>query len=52
MKGHTNGEERKVALVLGANGQDGSYMCELLLDKGYKVHGTIRRCFSNNNGAY
>ena len=35
--------ERRVALVTGANGQDASYMCELLLSKGYEVHGTIRR---------
>lgn len=31
------------ALVLGCNGQDGSYMMELLLDQGYEVHGMIRR---------
>ncbi|KAJ3018147.1 UNVERIFIED_CONTAM: hypothetical protein HDU68_011298 [Siphonaria sp. JEL0065] len=33
----------KTALIIGANGMDGSYMCELLLDKGYTVHRTIRR---------
>jgi GDPmannose 4,6-dehydratase len=33
----------KSALVIGANGQDASYMAELLLEKNYKVHGTIRR---------
>jgi GDPmannose 4,6-dehydratase len=33
----------KIALVIGANGQDASYMLEFLVDKGYKVHGTIRR---------
>lgn len=33
----------KTALIIGANGQDASYLAELLLDKGYKVHGTIRR---------
>lgn len=33
----------KIALVFGANGQDGSYMMEILLEKGYQVHGTIRR---------
>lgn len=37
-------ENKKVALVLGAQGQDGSGLCELLLEKGYDVHGTIRRC--------
>ena len=31
------------ALVFGASGQDGSYLCELLLAKGYEVHGVIRR---------
>jgi GDPmannose 4,6-dehydratase len=33
----------KVALISGITGQDGSYLCELLLDKGYKVHGVVRR---------
>lgn len=33
----------KTALILGINGQDGSYLAELLLDKGYRVWGTIRR---------
>jgi len=31
------------ALIVGINGQDGSYLAELLLDKGYEVHGTVRR---------
>ena len=35
--------ERKVALLTGITGQDGSYLAEFLLDKGYEVHGTIRR---------
>ena len=34
---------RKVALITGITGQDGSYLAEFLLDKGYDVHGTIRR---------
>jgi GDPmannose 4,6-dehydratase len=34
----------KVALITGINGQDGSYLAELLLEKGYEVHGIIRRC--------
>ena len=34
---------RKVALITGITGQDGSYLAELLLEKGYDVHGTIRR---------
>lgn len=33
----------KTALITGINGQDGSYLAELLLSKGYKVHGLIRR---------
>ncbi len=34
---------RKVALITGVTGQDGSYLSEFLLDKGYDVHGIIRR---------
>ena len=33
----------KKALITGITGQDGSYLAELLLDKGYEVHGVIRR---------
>ena len=33
----------KVALITGITGQDGSYLAELLLEKGYKVHGIVRR---------
>jgi GDPmannose 4,6-dehydratase len=40
--------KRKVALVTGVTGQDGSYLAELLLDKGYEVHGIIRRASSFN----
>lgn len=39
---------QKKALVCGATGQDGSYMMELLLEKGYKVYGTIRRSSAPN----
>lgn len=35
--------ENKVALITGITGQDGSYLAEFLLEKGYEVHGTIRR---------
>lgn len=35
--------EKKVALITGITGQDGSYLSEFLLEKGYEVHGTIRR---------
>ena len=34
---------RKIALITGVNGQDGSYLAELLIDKDYEVHGVIRR---------
>ena len=33
----------KIALITGINGQDGSYLAEFLLDKGYEVHGTLKR---------
>ena len=33
----------KIALISGINGQDGSYLAELLLEKKYKVHGIVRR---------
>ena len=33
----------KVALITGILGQDGSYLAELLLSKGYKVHGVVRQ---------
>ena len=35
--------ERKVALITGITGQDGSYLAEFLLRKGYEVHGIKRR---------
>ena len=40
----------KTALILGITGQDGSYLAELLLSKGYAVHGMIRRSSSFNTG--
>src|SRR5437016_1383772 len=39
---------RKKALITGITGQDGSYLAELLLAKGYQVHGVIRRSSSFN----
>jgi len=42
--------EGRVALVTGITGQDGSYLTELLLTKGYYVHGIIRRSSSFNTG--
>lgn len=38
----------KIALITGINGQDGSYLAEFLLEKGYEVHGIIRRSSSFN----
>src|SRR5438876_4589399 len=35
--------DRRAALITGITGQDGSYLAELLLDKGYEVHGMVRR---------
>merc|ERR1711988_277049 len=51
-RSETNGaeENRKVALITGITGQDGSYLAEFLLDKGYTVHGIIRRSSSFNTG--
>jgi GDPmannose 4,6-dehydratase len=40
----------KKALVTGITGQDGSYLAELLLEKGYEVHGVIRRASTFNTG--
>lgn len=41
---------RKVALITGITGQDGSYLAEFLIDKGYDVHGLLRRSSSFNTG--
>src|SRR3979411_1116062 len=40
----------KVALITGITGQDGSYLAELLLEKGYFVHGVVRRSSTMNRG--
>merc|ERR1712038_2100964 len=40
----------KVALITGITGQDGSYLADFLIDKGYEVHGIIRRSSSFNTG--
>ena len=41
---------KKKALIFGITGQDGSYLAEFLLDKGYFVHGVKRRSSSFNTG--
>ena len=41
---------KKVALITGITGQDGSFLAEFLLGKGYEVHGTLRRSSSFNTG--
>ena len=40
--------KKKIALIFGVTGQDGSYLAELLLKKKYIVHGVIRRSSSIN----
>lgn len=40
----------KKALITGITGQDGSYLAEFLLSKGYEVHGIMRRSSSFNTG--
>ena len=47
MTGTTGG---RVALITGVTGQDGAYLAELLLQKGYKVHGVKRRTSLFNTG--
>ncbi len=41
---------QRIALITGITGQDGSFLAEFLLEKGYEVHGIIRRCSSFNTG--
>ena len=41
-------KNNKVALITGITGQDGSYLAEFLISKGYKVHGIKRRSSSLN----
>ncbi|XP_049588363.1 GDP-mannose 4,6 dehydratase isoform X2 [Syngnathus scovelli] len=43
-------KKRKAALITGITGQDGSYLAEFLLSKGYEVHGILRRSSSFNTG--
>ena len=47
---HRNGDGRPVALITGVTGQDGSYLAEFLLEKGYEVHGLKRRSSQFNTG--
>ena len=42
--------KQTVALITGITGQDGSYLAEFLIDKGYEVHGVLRRSSSFNTG--
>src|SRR6516165_3977016 len=50
LKSASRGMADKVALITGATGQDGAYLAELLLSKGYVVHGIKRRSSSFNTG--
>lgn len=43
-------EQKRTALITGITGQDGSFLAEFLLEKGYEVHGIIRRSSSFNTG--
>ena len=43
-------KQHKIALITGITGQDGSFLAEFLLEKGYEVHGIIRRSSSFNTG--
>lgn len=45
-----NGNMAKVALITGITGQDGSFLAEFLIEKGYEVHGIMRRSSSFNTG--
>ena len=42
--------EKRIALITGITGQDGSYLAEFLIEKGYEVHGLLRRSSSFNTG--
>jgi GDPmannose 4,6-dehydratase len=44
--------ENKIALITGINGQDGSYLAEFLLIKGYEVHGTLKRNSVSENQTF
>lgn len=46
----TETSQRKRALITGITGQDGSYLAEFLLSKGYEVHGIVRRASTFNTG--
>ena len=43
-------DKRNVALITGITGQDGSFLAEFLIEKGYEVHGVLRRSSSFNTG--
>ena len=43
---------KKVALISGITGQDGSFLAEFLIEKGYEVHGILRRSSSFNHCTY
>lgn len=47
-KSNQTGKKKKRALITGVTGQDGSYLVELLMEKGYEVHGIVRRSSSPN----
>jgi len=50
MKSNVFAPQLKIALISGITGQDGSYLAEFLLNKGYTIHGIVRRSSSFNTG--
>ncbi|KAG6461218.1 hypothetical protein O3G_MSEX012504 [Manduca sexta] len=49
-EGSSSNNNQKIALITGITGQDGSYLAEFLIEKGYEVHGILRRSSSFNTG--
>lgn len=52
MTEQSNTQKNKIALITGITGQDGSYLTELLLKKGYEVHGLVRRVAHENENQH
>ena len=45
-------DNKKICLITGINGQDGSYLAELLYNKGYEIHGILKRNSVSENQTY
>jgi len=50
MQGSCSEDKKRIALITGITGQDGSFLAEFLIEKGYEVHGLLRRSSSFNTG--